>query len=144
MRNIYFIILTLSFIALTACGKSYSNELIIREKFFIAQINDIYANPKNYLGKTIKYEGIFDIYSVGKDKKFYTVFRYGPGCCGPDAYAGFEIVWDDKNKEYPKPNDWVEVVGVLENYEVDKIKFLRIRLLSVAVLEKRGKEIVLR
>ncbi|MDR3244756.1 MAG: hypothetical protein LBT79_08430, partial [Elusimicrobiota bacterium] len=68
MKKLFFIILTISFIVLNACSNSYSNELLIREKFFITQINDIYANPKKYLGTTIKYEGIFDIYNVGKNK----------------------------------------------------------------------------
>jgi zinc transport system permease protein len=126
---------------LTACKADFFEKgLDIKEKFFITQINDIYLNPNNYLGTKIRYEGIFDVYDIEDGKKFYSVFRYGPGCCGPDAYAGFEIIWEDKSKEYPRPNDWVEVIGVLEMYEADKAKFLRIKLSSLKVLEKRGKE----
>jgi uncharacterized membrane protein YcgQ (UPF0703/DUF1980 family) len=31
----------------------------IQEKMFIAQTNDIYLNPEDYIGKTIKLEGLF-------------------------------------------------------------------------------------
>lgn len=112
----------------------------IKEKMFIAQTNDIYFNPEDYLGKTIKYEGIFSVYEVPETGAvYYSVFRYGPGCCGVDANAGFEVIWD---KEYPKPDDWVEAVGVLEEYDEDGYTYLRLALSSLTVLETRGAEYV--
>ena len=111
----------------------------IKEKMFIAQTNDIYYNKADYLGKTIKYEGVFNVYAPSEDdEKFYSVIRYGPGCCGDDANAGFEVSWD---KEYPKENDWVEAVGILEEYESDDgKKYLRLALDSLTVLTTRGAE----
>jgi Predicted membrane protein len=112
----------------------------IREKMFIAQTNDIYFNAEDYIGKTIKYEGIFDIYEVPEiGGVYYAVIRYGPGCCGVDANAGFEVKWDG---EYPNRNDWVEVVGVLEEYEENGYKYLRLVLNSLTVLPMRGAEYV--
>ena len=112
----------------------------IRERLFIAQTNDIYINPGDYIGKTIKYEGIFDCeYWEASGENIYYVFRYGPGCCGYDANAGFEVIYGG---EYPKKNDWVEAVGVLEEYEEGGVRYLRLNLLSLTVLEKRGKEYV--
>lgn len=112
----------------------------IKEKLFIAQTNDIYYNAGDYLGKTIKYEGIFDVYVVPEtDARYYTVIRYGPGCCGIDANAGFEVLWDDA---YPEQNDWVEAVGVLEEYEEEGYKYLRLALTSLTVLPARGAEYV--
>jgi len=112
----------------------------IREKMFIAQTNDIYLNPEDYLGKTIKYEGIFDMYEYEETgTTYYYVIRYGPGCCGYDANAGFEVVWSG---DYPKQNDWVEVVGVLEEYEEDENLYLRLNLSSLTVLDVRGEEYV--
>ncbi len=50
-----------------------------------------YYNPKDYLGKTIKYEGIFDVYMITVHRrKLYSVIRYG-GCCVNDESAGFEV-----------------------------------------------------
>ena len=112
----------------------------IKEKLFIAQTNDVYFNTEDYLGKTIKYEGIFSAYEDAvSGNTYYSVIRYGPGCCGVDANAGFEVVWD---KEYPKVDDWVEVVGVLEEYEEDGQTYIHLVLSSLKVLEERGKEYV--
>ncbi len=112
----------------------------IREKLFIAQINDIYLNAEDYLGKTIKYEGIFDSFTWEETGDiYYYVIRYGPGCCGTDGNAGFEIAWEGEN---PALNDWVEVIGVLELYEEDGRQYLRINVSSLTVLTTRGAEYV--
>ncbi|MDR2425741.1 MAG: hypothetical protein LBD46_00920 [Endomicrobium sp.] len=114
----------------------------IKERFFIAQTNEIYLNAQDYIGKTVKYEGIFNVYESDiNGKKRYFVIRYGPGCCIFDATAGFEVYW---NKQYPNQNDWVEVVGVVEEYDEKGIKYLRLALNSLTVLQKRGKETVTR
>lgn len=114
--------------------------IIIKEKMFIAQTNDIYFNAEDYLGKTIKYEGIFDIYEIPETGAvYYSVIRYGPGCCGIDANAGFEVRWD---KEYPQQNEWVEAVGVLEEYDENGYWYLRLALSSLNVLPTRGEEYV--
>jgi uncharacterized membrane protein YcgQ (UPF0703/DUF1980 family) len=114
--------------------------LEIKEKMFIAQTNDIYFNAEDYIGKTIKYQGIFSIFEVPETGvTYYSVIRYGPGCCGIDANAGFEVIW---NKDYPKQDDWVEAVGVLEEYEEDGNKYLRLALTSLTVLPTRGAEYV--
>jgi uncharacterized membrane protein YcgQ (UPF0703/DUF1980 family) len=125
---------------LTAAQTDDSEVFEIREKMFIAQSNDIYFNPEDYLGKTIKYEGIFQEYPVPEENLIYrSVIRYGPGCCGIDANAGFEVIWD---KDYPEQDDWVEVVGKLVQYEEYGTKYLRIELSSLTVLEERGLEYV--
>ncbi len=112
----------------------------IKEKLFVAQTNDVYYNPDDYMGKTFKYEGIFDSYDDPYNgQTYYAVIRYGPGCCGIDANAGFEVKWD---KAYPNKNDWVEAVGVLEEYEENGQHYLRLALSSLSVLPERGAETV--
>ena len=117
-----------------------SDVIEISEKVFIAQTNDIYINTEDYLGKTIKYEGIFQSYYYDvTDTTYYSVIRYGPGCCGFDANAGFEVEWDG---DYPEQNDWVEAVGTLETYEEGGAQYLRLKLSSLKVLPVRGAEFV--
>jgi len=112
----------------------------IKENLFIAQTNDIYINTEDYLGRTIKYEGIFDYYFWEEaDTTYYYVIRYGPGCCGYDGTAGFEVIWDG---DYPEQNDWVEAIGVLETYEENGMQYLRLQLTFLAVLDERGAEYV--
>ena len=55
------------------------------------------------------------------------------------ANAGFEVIWSG---DYPNNNDWVEAVGVLEKYEQDGYKYLRLNLSALTVLDTRGAEYV--
>jgi uncharacterized membrane protein YcgQ (UPF0703/DUF1980 family) len=118
----------------------------IKEKMFVAQTNDVYLNPDEYLGRTIKLEGLFGVMESEEDEESespcYYVYRLGPGCCGYDANAGFEVIWnpDNAGKEYPKDQDWTEAIGVLERYEYDGEEYLRLSLSSLAVKAERGKE----
>ncbi|MDR0451936.1 MAG: hypothetical protein LBH15_02720, partial [Treponema sp.] len=69
------------------------------------------------------------------------VLRYGPGCCGFDGNAGFEVAWDEAGP-YPAEDDWVEAVGVLTSYEEDGYPYLYLALSSLQVLNERGAEFV--
>ena len=128
------------FCFLTACGGKASpgaageensakgDIVVIKEKMFVAQINEIYVNRADYLGRTLRYEGFFQSYTDPcNDNTYYSVIRKGPGCCGTDGNCGFEVLWD---KEYPAPEDWVEVTGVLEQYEEAGTAYLRLALLD--------------
>ena len=116
------------------------NVVEIKEKMFVAQTNEIYVNAEDYLGKTIKYEGIFSLYIDPETNiKYCSVIRYGPGCCGTDGNCGFEVIWD---KEYPEENSWVAIEGILGQYEEYGNKYLRITLDSLEVKTERGNEYV--
>jgi len=125
-------------------SQNTENVVEIKEKLFIAGINDIYLNQDDYLGKTIKYEGMFTSYTwAEKGITYYLVYRNSPGCCGADGQAGFEVLWSDEaNKTYPNENDWVEAVGTLESYDEDGYAYLRLRLDSLTVKTERGAEFV--
>lgn len=118
-------------------------DIEIREKMFVTQTNDIYLNYSDYLGKAVKYEGIFfanqDPYT---NAVYHLVYRYGPGCCGDDDLVGFEVNWADGQFATPQDNDWVEVIGTLEEYEEDGYTYLRLSLNSLRILEQRGTETV--
>jgi uncharacterized membrane protein YcgQ (UPF0703/DUF1980 family) len=118
----------------------------IREKMFAAQVSDVYLNAEDYLGKTIKLEGLFKSEQYyGKDEPYCFVIRYGPGgCCGMDANVGFEVAWAKENaKPYPVADSWVEATGVLKTYEEDGYaNYLYLDLSSLNVLSRRGAETV--
>ncbi len=116
----------------------------IKEKMFIAQLNDIYLNQDDYLGKTIRYEGMFTQYHWDDtDMTYYMVYRQSPGCCGADGQAGFEVVWPEgADSTYPSENDWCQVVGTLEAYDEAGQSYLHIVLDSLTVLQERGAEFV--
>ena len=115
----------------------------IREKMFVTQVSDVYLNAKDYLGKTIKLEGIFKSEQYYEDQEPYCfVVRYGPGgCCGNDSNVGFEVKWDkNRAQQYPAAESWVEAAGELKVYENGN--YLYIDLASLNVLSRRGAEIV--
>jgi hypothetical protein len=116
----------------------------IKEKMFIAQTNDVYLNAEDYLGKTIKLEGIFVATQYeGRKDPYCFVIRYGPGCCGNDGNAGFEVIWNtQQEKDYPGADAWVEAIGTLKTYEEDGYPYLYLALTSLNVLDKRGAEFV--
>jgi uncharacterized membrane protein YcgQ (UPF0703/DUF1980 family) len=131
-----------------SCSKAQNKEqnegiVEIKEKMFIAQISDVYNNAPDYLGKTIKLEGIFKE-EQGYDKSYCFVLRYGPGCCGYDGNVGFEVAWNNEQAQsYPADDSWVEAVGVLKSYEEDEyMQYLYLDLASLNVLNKRGTETV--
>jgi uncharacterized membrane protein YcgQ (UPF0703/DUF1980 family) len=130
--------------SVSASPVSKNGVIEIQEKMFISQVNDVYLNKDDYLGKTIKLEGLFKM-EQGYDKSYCFVLRYGPGCCGYDGNVGFEVAWDkEEEKPYPVEDDWVEATGELKTYEEDgDLEFLYLDLISLNVLDKRGKETVL-
>jgi uncharacterized membrane protein YcgQ (UPF0703/DUF1980 family) len=119
---------------------------------FIAQTNDVYLNIEDYLGKTIKLQGLFKSEQYpGNATPYCFVLRYGPGCCGSDGNAGFEVAWEPKvsrdtgntlKPRYPAPDDWVEAAGVLSTYEEDGFPYFYLALTSLTVLDERGAEFV--
>ena len=123
-----------------------SGTVEIKEKMFASQVSDVYLNAKEYLGKTVKLEGIFKSEQYfDKDEPYCFVIRYGPGgCCGYDANIGFEVAWaKEKARPYPEVDSWVEAIGVLKMYEEDGYsEYLYLDLSSLNVLSKRGAEFV--
>lgn len=100
----------------TQSNNQQSNEVIeITDNYFIEQTNDVYLNLKDYLGKTIKMQGLIYTYEDGRGNTYHAVVRNTPGCCGNDGLAGIDIKYDG---EYPELNTWVEVTGIVESYKV--------------------------
>lgn len=111
----------------------------ITEKMYVAYINEIYVNTDDYLGKTLRIEGMYTA-SDYEGTTYYYVYRVGPGCCGNDgSMCGFEFTYDG---EMPKDNDWVRVTGTLESYEEGGFNYLTIKADCVEVLPERGAEVV--
>lgn len=128
-----------------ALPRQEGDEIIIRERLFVAQTNDIYINPEDYLGKKIRYEGIFKTSAWGTNDEttLYYVIRYGPGCCGYDNECGFEVMWPEGTDiEWPEVDVWVEVVGTIEHLVDGDYEFMIVRLNSLTVKEERGAETV--
>jgi len=111
----------------------------ITEKMFVTYINEVYTNTDDYIGKTIKIEGMYTAEEY-ETNIYHYVYRSGPGCCGSDgSMCGFEFTYDG---EMPEDNDWIEVVGTLRTYEENGNTYLSLEAQSVTVMDTRGAEIV--
>lgn len=119
----------------------YENMITITEKMYVSWINEIYINPKSYIGKNIKIQGMYQVdHLESTGTTYYYVYRVGPGCCGNDGnMCGFEFIG---NTEGLSDNDWIEVTGVLTEYQENGVSYLTISASSVTKMETRGNEVV--
>ena len=116
------------------------NTLIISEKMFLTQINDIFYNFDLYKDKTIVVEGMYMLF-FNQDGVQDTpaVYRRGPGCCGNDGWGGFLLKYDG---DYPEDNAWIKVTGTPELVNNEYFPDLYLNVSSIEVLEERGEEFV--
>jgi len=134
---ILFLIIALLF---TACT-NIEDVLVIGERFFVAEITEIYLNSDDYLGRVIQYKGLFrTAYWETRGIYFHYVSRRTYGCCGDDGIVGFEVYLDGV-EPFPD-NTWVEVIGVLEEFELSGGSYLRLVVTSIRELTERGAEFV--
>lgn len=132
---------------LAACGGNGASGadgvLVINDRVFLTQMQAIQQEPETYLGRTIRYEGIFlSSYWPPTSEYFFYVVRFGDDCCGIGGVVGFELYLGDYAPF--EDNAWVEVTGTLEEYadESTGLEFLRIRVLAIEELDERGQEFV--
>ena len=88
---------------------------------------------EDYVGKIVKLEGLIYSYEDKNGDILYAVVRNTPGCCGNDGLAGLDIRYD---KDYPKKDTWVEVVGVVESETVNGSELPALKVSSMIEKEK--------
>ena len=118
----------------TEKAKANTNNMVeITDNFFIEQTNDLYLNLNDYIGKTIKIEGLIYSYEDSNGDICYAVVRNTPGCCGNDGLAGLDIRYDE---DYPEEDTWVEVIGVVGTDTMYGSKIPAIQVSSMTIKEK--------
>ena len=112
-----------------------SDTIVIEDKVFIAMLSDIYANPDNYMGKTITLSGMFDIFNDEQSGKiYYSVYRNDTaGCCS----SGIEVDFDG-NSDYklPEQDQNVTATGVLDSYEENGQEYLVLHLSELTISDQ--------
>jgi len=113
----------------------------ITERFYVMQFMEIMMDADAYIGRTIRYEGMFGTIDLSfREDYFHHVYRNMLGCCGPEGPLGLEVYLNDIE---PLPDGtWVEVSGILVRFEVDGRSFLRLDVTSLVELNERGLEMV--
>lgn len=117
----------------------------ITDDLYELWINQIYMDPKEYEGATIRLEGMYtNYYSKAENKNMNMVYRVVSGGAMLDGHTHDDddehILQDDMygfvfdyDGDMPKDNDWIEVEGILEIYESNGEKYLKLKASSVAV-----------
>ena len=81
-------------------------------------LSDIMANPRTYLGKTIKAVGIYnDIFFEPTNQLFHYLVMVDAGGCCP---LGIEFIWKGDHvypDDYPARNAVIEIAGVFSSNE---------------------------
>jgi uncharacterized membrane protein YcgQ (UPF0703/DUF1980 family) len=119
------------------CANEKSGKKIveIKERYFMAQCYDVMLNPDDYKGKLLKIQGLYF-----EEEGYHGIYRRTPGCCGDDGSIGFKIEFEGPS---PKNDDWIEVVGsVVISDDENAYDYIYLKLESITVLTKRGKEFV--
>jgi len=139
------IVTAIAFSFFAGCSKTDESGVIeIRERMFLTQVNDIYLNANDFLGKKVKLEGFIEEYK--SDRTYYYVVRKSPGgCCGNDGRIGFEVRWPEgRRNPFPKNDTWVEATGVLKPFTANSNQYIFLELDALKVLNTRGQEFVTR
>ena len=111
----------------------------IDEKLFITNVNNIYLNYEDYVGKHIKIEGLYMEIPDVDNTTYNIVARHGPACCVDDDIVGFQIL---NYETKPQINDWIEVIGTVETYDVNGYTAVYIKVTSLNIKEDHGLEYV--
>ncbi|MDR2022045.1 MAG: hypothetical protein LBQ71_02055 [Hungatella sp.] len=81
-----------------------------------SEVYNIMISPEEYVGKTIKAEGMFQVYQDSKNKNFYAlVIADATACC----QQGLELIWNGDHTypdDYPEEESEIEITGVFQSY----------------------------
>ncbi len=113
-------------------------DIIIRDNFFLGQLDDMYINLSSYKGRIIQYEGF--IYNLAEEENakepFAVCRKYF--CCGTDAYlVGLPCEFD---RDIPDNNLWVVVTGILTEDEEGHSPYLKV--MDLSILNEPGNEFI--
>lgn len=114
-----------------------TSNLVIGDNYFITQINDIYYNMNDYVGREIEIEG-FPL----STPEYKFVSRYGPGCCTGDGYAYIEYTYN-QDINLVDEEDWIKVKGILKKDTYQGKEYIYIEATSVEKMATRGKDTVI-
>lgn len=81
-----------------------------------SEVYNMMISPEEYVGKTIKAEGIFQVFQDSNNKNFYAlVIADATACC----QQGLELIWDGNPAypdDYPEEDSEIEITGVYKSY----------------------------
>ena len=91
---------------------------VLSSTMVYAEVNNIMTSPKNYVGKTIKMNGLYYASYFDQTDQYYhyVVITDATSCCP----QGLEFTWDGNHAypdDYPEDQANIEVIGVFDSYD---------------------------
>lgn len=137
---------------ISSVEESNKDIMEVDERIFITEVSYIKNHPDEYLGKKIKLQGYYYL-DRENEEVINCVVRNAENYSGQNGIVGFEFTYDG---ELPKENDWIEVVGVLEECDSGHLEeesntndedghnyvHVRLKLESIKVMDTRGQDTV--
>jgi len=108
-------------VLIAGCGSGAAEEVSgildlteMSSKMVYGAVFDIMNNPDNYLGQTMKIDGVYapSYYGVTDQTYHYVVIADALACC----QQGIEFICEGGG-DYPAEGDAIEIVGVFGKYE---------------------------
>ena len=131
----------------TLTGKEEKSDMIIGTNYFDTTITDIYYNPKNYLNKKIKIEGMYLL--SGPNLPYTFVGRYALNTLCPTCPAGYSAIefqlQGNIDRELKDEEDWIKIIGTLEkgNDETTNYQdYYYLKVLNLEIMNERGQDTV--
>ncbi len=89
--------------------------------------------PQDYLGKTVKASGTFDVYTEPETGKMYyaCIIADATACCS----QGLEFAWKGDHSypaDYPKVGDVITIGGEFETYQEGQATYCRLKNAELA------------
>ena len=108
---------------------------VLSSTMVFAEVNNIMVNPDDYMGKTIKMNGVYaSSYGVDAEVSYhFVVIQDAAGCCP----QGLEFIWNGEHRypeDYPENMTEIEVVGIYDSYDEYGKTYYYLAVEDIAVL----------
>ncbi len=122
---------------LTYPGLEYEADLdltTMSSTMVYSEVSNMIKTPSNYMGKRIKINGTFDVYTDIKTKTFYysCIVQDATACCksGIEFSPKAMMTYPD---DFPTVNTPITVGGVFETYKEGDTTYLRLKNAEIAI-----------
>ena len=81
-----------------------------------SEVQNMMMNPTDYLGKTVKMKGTFNVAELGDNIYYACLIKDATACCA----QGIEFQWEGDHaypEDYPEMGDEITVVGTFSTYK---------------------------
>ena len=125
------IALAAALLLLAGCGDSGAGEYDVdlthmSATMVYSEVFDMLSVPENYMGKTVRMDGLFTGYRDPESGRYYyaCIIQYATDCCAP----GIEFVLAEPRdpEDYPREGDFITVSGTFDAYEENGFQYVQL------------------